>query len=149
MILPVVFRGKCWIAIIVRRTNRTPTSALSRKFGHRFWQYVLFTKGVNSDPNPNTPTLSGNNIKIRMFKIQNKAGPAQWVFRFGNSYFVYLNLFRVSIFGFRILRFPETPNINNLAVILTFPCEMGGSGCNQRVAVVISGIVEYHLFPNF
>jgi hypothetical protein len=27
-----------------------------------------------------------------MFKIQNKAGLAQWFFRFGNSYFIHLNL---------------------------------------------------------
>jgi hypothetical protein len=52
-------------------------SALYRKFCHRFWQYVQLPKGINHDPNPNTPTLSGNNIKIRIFKIQNKAGPAQ------------------------------------------------------------------------
>ncbi len=31
-----------------------------------------------------------------MFEIQNKAGPTPWFFRFGNSYFVHLNLFRVS-----------------------------------------------------
>jgi hypothetical protein len=37
-----------------------------------------------------------------MLKIQNKAGAAPWFFRFGNSYFVHLNLFRVSIFDFRI-----------------------------------------------
>ena len=39
-----------------------------------------------------------------MFKIQNKAGPAQWFLRFGNSYFVHLNLFpdSVGVFEFRI-----------------------------------------------
>jgi len=42
-----------------------------------------------------------NNIKIKMFKIQNKNIPGLF-FCFGHLYFCYLNLFRISIFVFRI-----------------------------------------------
>ena len=41
------------------------------------------------------------NIKIQMFKIQNKNGFSATLF-FGHWYFDHLNLFRVSIFEFRI-----------------------------------------------
>jgi len=38
---------------------------------HRFWQYILFPKGINHDPNPNIEirpfySIGRNNIKIRM-----------------------------------------------------------------------------------
>ena len=42
-----------------------------------------------------------NNIKIQMFKIQNKNIPGLF-FCFGYLYFGHLNLFRISIFVFRI-----------------------------------------------
>jgi len=65
-----------------------------------------------------------------MFKIQNKAGPAQWFFPFGNSYFVHLNLsfdfaqdgeavepFRVSILEFRIS--PSLTSVLNVPILMT------------------------------
>ena len=56
------------------------TSAVSRKFYVRFWQFDMLTKRINRCENTNIEirtvfkASAANNIKIEMFEIQNKSG---------------------------------------------------------------------------
>ena len=56
-----------------------------------------------------------NNIKIQMFKIQNKNGSRIGVFCFGHWYLDHLNLFGVSKFGFRI-----SPSLTGGLIVFRF-----------------------------
>ncbi len=74
------------------------TSSPSHKFCRWYWQ----SKTVWKLKIRISKSEIRNNIKIPIFKIQNKSGTRPWFFCFDHSCFEHLNLFRVSIFEFRI-----------------------------------------------
>ena len=91
-----------WDSLWRGRLSEGPdnASAPSHKFCGRFWHFIMLRELKIRI----SKSEIRNNIKILMFKIYNKPDTKcePWFFRFGHSYFVHLNLFRVSIFEFRI-----------------------------------------------